>query len=399
MLYCQDCGATNDTTTAICRICGQMLVREPGAEPCPACAALVADGAAFCSLCGASTVDAVNPLRPELAPASLKIEAVVAAERHASAARIGSMLHLGEGLDLPDWLHRAAAEQPPEPRATARTPGPAPSPPLVFAAVLEPFTASEASGAKPPGAAAVAESAASASSSALGAVSAAPPAAPVLEQPTSATAGPRAALPQAGLTNGMPSWLRAPLDASAPPSELRPSLPAPPSAEMTDTSSFISENDLPDWIRRLAAADEAKRAEEARLTAESDDPPFTAGGGRPPARRSRSLPGETPAATTASNPWLARRERAAAPDAPGTGWSTQPTAVPGATTPAKDETQLPEVTAATAGPGAVPQTPQPAAVSEPAAKQHEPAPMRRYVLIAAVVLVVVALLAFVLLGR
>jgi hypothetical protein len=79
--------------------------------------------------------------------------------------------------------------------------------------------------------------------------------------------------------------------------------------EAANTANFISENDLPDWIRQIAEADAAKQAEEARLAAEA-------------ARRADGdagkrvvLPGEQETPATVANPWLSRRDAQSATQA------------------------------------------------------------------------------------
>lgn len=72
-------------------------------------------------------------------------------------------------------------------------------------------------------------------------------------------------LPDGGLAQSMPSWLRASESAEAPPaapSEARLELSSatPPmgmatpkrDGDITDTTQFLSDDDLPEWIRRLA---------------------------------------------------------------------------------------------------------------------------------------------------
>lgn len=52
MVYCQDCGASNDPANTACRICSHTLGRPQSQTPCIACEALLGEGALFCSRCG-----------------------------------------------------------------------------------------------------------------------------------------------------------------------------------------------------------------------------------------------------------------------------------------------------------------------------------------------------------
>ncbi len=58
-------------------------------------------------------------------------------------------------------------------------------------------------------------------------------------------------LPDGGLGASMPAWLRDPSPLTALPTESMPETPAP---DLTDTTAFLSEDDLPEWLRRLAAS-------------------------------------------------------------------------------------------------------------------------------------------------
>lgn len=52
MVYCQDCGASNNPASTDCRICGRHIKREKSTTPCASCEALLGEGALFCSACG-----------------------------------------------------------------------------------------------------------------------------------------------------------------------------------------------------------------------------------------------------------------------------------------------------------------------------------------------------------
>lgn len=116
MYYCQDCGGANAANATSCRICGHPLARERVGAPCQSCGAPTVAGANFCSLCGTATVAVPAASLAGVLPGSLKVDAAIVDERQAATARLGSTVNLSEGLDLPDWLKRAAAEQPFDPK-------------------------------------------------------------------------------------------------------------------------------------------------------------------------------------------------------------------------------------------------------------------------------------------
>jgi hypothetical protein len=353
--YCQDCGGANAASATSCRICGHQLVRDRGSAPCQSCGAPTVEGANFCSLCGTATVTAPTVSLAEMLPGSLKVDAVVADERQATAARMGAAINLGEGLELPDWLKRAAAEQPYDPNrqnAVAADPfGPA-------GAGAATLTAARPGGIRN----------GSATDLDLGSR---PPLSIPVSRPAASVQGPTPPVDEQSAT--------------VPAAAARP-------ADVSDTSTFISEDDLPEWIRQLAAADEAKKADEMRRASEA------AAVERQPApatdpRRRRPLPGEAAPSGPATSPWLTRRERAdgqdtVAADTWGAG-TIQPAAI-------EDQATMHEaVPVAVVEPHVVPDLP--VAQQEPAratAKAAGRPNQLRVVLIAATVLFVVALLAF-----
>jgi hypothetical protein len=202
VVNCQQCGAANSPTDTHCQRCGGAL-SAAGGDFAPAAA-----GALF-----------------------------------AREANANVMPELGNGLELPEWLKRAAAETPEVRPVAPSLPGPE-------------------------------------------------------HENRTAQAAP---LPTGDLATAMPNWL-----AAGAPGETQPAAYPPAAAENTATSSFISENDLPEWIRQLGAAD-ALKAEEGRQAAEaSRSAASEAGTQRSP------LPGEASASAPAANPWLARRDRAGA---------------------------------------------------------------------------------------
>lgn len=111
-------------------------------------------------------------------------------------------------------------------------------------------------------------------------------------------------IPSGDLSSAIPNWLKG-----------TPSVIAEPRAEeslltdLTDTRSFISEDDLPAWIRQIAVADAEHKAEAERQAAAAEiaepEPLVEA----PAAPKRRLLPGEVEAVRGAANPWLARGER------------------------------------------------------------------------------------------
>jgi hypothetical protein len=133
-----------------------------------------------------------------------------------------------------------------------------------------------------------------------------PPAGFVFEQPADVAAPPFTAKPSPG---PVPEWLRATGTQTASPSP----------AEVTDTSGFITENDLPDWIRQIAVADAAKKVEEQKRAAEEE----LAAGAEATGKKA-VMPGEDARAPQATNPWLTRREGGAAASAWGGNQVAQP---------------------------------------------------------------------------
>lgn len=252
MVYCQQCGAANDIMSRQCHRCGCVLTSEA--------------------------------------------EAVSAAASNAAAPRAASgfappqpSLDIGQGLELPDWLKRAAAETPPEPAADR--PISSQMPPAGFHVAPSTTTG--------------------------------------LAEPEESNQPPRPLppVPNAGLPSAMPEWLRTQTGSAEP--DARPIDP-------TDTTSFISENDLPEWIRQIAAADAAKEEERKRLAAEAAQ---NEGAAKRPV-----LPGESAApAVPATNPWLARRDVASAEQA----WSAATASV---AAPAPASAPAPETAAAPSEP-------------------------------------------------
>ncbi len=336
MSYCQDCGATNDTAATFCRICGRGLSAERVSEPCPSCRSPLANQAAFCSSCGIAITQT-----HATAPATSFAFAAGGSDVGNTATQIltppnPAVQEISESLELPDWLKRAAAEQPVDSSQTtdasfmytginpisARPPSPTPLTPPAPTAPVQPNPFASFSVSEPP-----AEWPASNSPELQVATSQSiqPPsvAAPSSESTPASRRLLQQEIPSGGLERAMPTWLSEPPQstaASAAPEP--PPLPAPvapPLPAATDTSSFISESDLPAWIRQLAEADEAKKAEEASTavvaaaeqaaTAASTDAGQNLFGERSLTRRISQLPGEAEPPAVVSNPWLSRHEQ------------------------------------------------------------------------------------------
>jgi hypothetical protein len=221
VVYCEQCGAANDIMNRQCHRCGRALV--PGAESVPATTS--------------SATSAAMSQEPVPSGSHLSLE-------------------IGQSLELPDWLKRAAGQTPPSTSSTAPA---SDLPPSGFH--VAPSASAE------PGA---------------------------VEAPAESESPPRPLppVPTADLPSAMPDWLKA---QSTPEPELQPS-------DATDTASFITENDLPEWIRQIAAADAVKQAEEERLAADVTKEVEVSAPRRP------ILPGEAVPSAPAANPWLSRRD-------------------------------------------------------------------------------------------
>jgi hypothetical protein len=126
--------------------------------------------------------------------------------------------------------------------------------------------------------------------------------------------------------------------------------PVTPEPDATDTASFISENDLPDWIRQIAEADAAKKAEADRLAAQ----PAPAAEAAAPKRV--VLPGETAPSVPAVNPWLTRRDGPTAASS----WGAAEPAVPAQAEPPPVEPVALAAQAEEVDFGAAPAAPAPA---------------------------------------
>jgi len=324
VIYCQDCGAQNEVGPVDCRICGRSLLRAESETPCPSCGRPLGEDATFCGACG---VPAPAPVAAVAAPAedvftdaslaapvdsapALPIEEPVAVGQaevlddapvvttdgaEAEAAR--NPTGLGTDLDLPDWIKRAAAQTPYDPASAVVA-----QPPAIGVMPGVGSTVPHAQLDAP-----------------LAAMVAADAAKPEADRPLPP-------LPDGGLAATMPAWLRAPLpspgaDATDPgpatngaPATSPTLRPATPPPATVDARGFISENDLPSWIKQLVAKEEAEEEErrsaaaaEVAAAEASDAVPAAMGTGvRPGLAR---LPVEPTPVAAASNSWLSRGER------------------------------------------------------------------------------------------
>lgn len=349
MYFCQDCGGANAAQADSCRICGKALIRERDGAPCLRCGGATAEGANFCSVCGATAI-ATKPAAASTGNRSAEGDDTVVSVGQVDAP--GDGVNLGDGLELPEWLKRAAAEQPFDATASRQMAVNAnPYGPLGGSTATLDVGRSDGDASGPP------------ADFVLGAQ--APLSIPAEEidalvaRETSANHGDKE-----------PNDLKTAARGS--------------SSDSADTSTFISENDLPDWIRQLAAADEARKLEEARLADAALAAQQAASDADP--RQRKPLPGEI-AVAPGSNPWLARRDRTDDTDqAVADSWGK----------PATGELRgaAPDSTAASAGTALESAAPQ----SEPAAASSRPQNARgqqqlRLAAIAAAALLIVVLVA------
>jgi hypothetical protein len=278
---------------------------------CSACREYVGVGAAFCSTCGASSDDIAlgAPADGGIPPNEAAIEALLAAPATA-AQRLAALssspesepINIGAGLDLPNWLKRTAAASRGDAAVEAIETGSqgqeiaARGAPGFELGARAAFSSSELVGTEvmPPATTAPGSTAGGGLVEppeprdrlvASGAAVVAPPA-PLGQVAgsiaTTDTEPPLPPLPDGGLSANMPSWLRpgaGSATASAEPAAAAHPVPSSPRADLsarslaedpTDTTSFISEKDLPDWLRQLADA-EAVQAEAAALVAAAQE--------------------------------------------------------------------------------------------------------------------------------
>ena len=301
MIHCRHCGTTNDLARSTCRACGGTLAVERGTRPCPACQELTGDGTAFCHACGAVVLGAADALHDE----SIGIPGWAAADPltngNAEAAPGATVdadpLGIGDDLELPDWLLRAANETPPATTGTAPTTTATGSdvafdlgPGFVVAGRQpEPASPVDRAPSFDPGDDLVVEPA-------MIATPLAPP------RP----------IPLGNLAEAMPSWLRAAPEPVAEDLVVEPVVATDPPGDPTNTQSFIGESDLPEWLRQLATAAAAKAAAE-RVAADDVRAAATAPEAVQPAHAA-VLAQSDRTATAATGGWLSRAATAPTPD-------------------------------------------------------------------------------------
>jgi len=89
---------------------------------------------------------------------------------------------------------------------------------------------------------------------------------------------------------------------------MRPTAHPSTAAPSNESASLISEHDLPDWIRQIAA-DDARKLAEAQVQEAASVP--AAGSSMPSHFGRRALPGETLTSGPASSSWLSRKNAVA----------------------------------------------------------------------------------------
>ena len=357
MIYCQDCGAANDVAVTFCRICGRTLSPERGSVLCPSCSQPIVNQATFCSSCGITVMQA-----PSAQPAHNFAFAGAAAEGgglpHIAPPLNPAVQVINESLDLPDWLKRAAAEQPQDSTQTtdnnfmytgvnpSPVQPPVPTPPVqtevqqstVIGESSSPEVSPQAPAPWPaqPVSQPVAPEASLWPSQVQPTMSAQVAAPPVQPKPPDSFAPPSQSrklvptdIPSGGLDQGMPSWLNQLPQGPAQPDAVaaQPATHAPAPVQ-TDTTSFISESDLPAWIRQLAEAEEQRKVQEAAAaaTATAANYQLAPPAALPPsqdlfgegsfAHRISLLPGEAEPQAVSSNPWLSRSDQPVITESP-----------------------------------------------------------------------------------
>jgi hypothetical protein len=348
--FCQDCGGANAATAESCRICGKALVSERDGAPCQRCGNGTVEDANFCSLCGAATVQPVSAAQKDKLAQSDADDTVISFSQIGSQQ--GADINLGEGLELPEWLKRAASEQP-------------------FDASRQ--TALNANPFGPPGGSIATLNVVHADGGDL------PPATAFVLSPQPPLSIPDDEIDSLISQSAANSAGSQSLDNAR--------LAANSDADASDTSTFISENDLPEWIRQIAAADEARKLEEIRLADERSAASRAAGATDP--RNRKPLPGETANTGPGTSPWLARRDRSEETDTVAAdSW--------GKPTPTAEKREIPQDTVVVSH-NAEPQ-PAPAVVDPVVAVATTPAAdsqnRMRMVLMAAVVVALIAVVAF-----
>ncbi|MFL5758421.1 MAG: hypothetical protein ACJ789_01710 [Thermomicrobiales bacterium] len=340
-------------------------------------------------------------------------------QTHIEAQANPAVQQISKGLELPDWLKRAATEQPHD--VTQATDGNfmymGTNPPVPPSAVPAP-TAQETPVEPPPPT--PQPWPAPKPQTPLTSI-AAEPSPWQAQQPAPASAqndGVQVAerkllspeIPNGGLDRAMPSWLNEPPQ-HATPDPAPPAEPGPVAHSVTtaaDPSSFISEGDLPAWIRQLAQAEDARKTEEAAAAAATVQEaaaalplaaPSALGAGQNLfgegsfARRISQVPGEAEPPTMASNPWLNRRDQAqASSTAPANLWSRPMSSVP------RDKVDAPKREQASLEPTPLVQPDAPQSISHLAPvidKVTSASPLVRWVVVAAILVSILSIGAYI----
>lgn len=163
-------------------------------------------------------------------------------------------------------------------------------------------------------------------------------------------------LPDGGLAAAMPDWLRGEVETDGPAGGDRERDAARSDAEVIDPTTFLSDDDLPDWLRRFAV-----RPWEAVAMGDGPAERMIVAGRAAPARAVPTPPAATRSPSSPSSP--SRGAEAPAPASPGR---------------ARPEPAAPEIAASDrrAAPPAAESTPRAAAPHRAADRQTAPLPGR-----------------------
>ncbi len=300
-MYCRECGATHGPSDATCRVCGRVLSLETPEVSCPRCQGEIGADAGFCTHCGMRQVSDARTATPE----STWPERSTAPERAPATGADGT----GTTLLSAAGTSRVETERSvPRPWGADITPDPS-GPGRGMATGSQP----------PPEAGAGPSGSARAFQVPQGPIptSPRPPAAPGTSAVDPATGPGQVTRRSAGLR----------------PAETAASRRA--HAEQVDTTTFISESDLPAWLRQVVETEEAqsRAAKQAEADMEARAQAKAAEGARAAAARA------TADAARQAHERAARSERArAAAEAADVAASRAATAPPSLPTPDTDVT-------------------------------------------------------------
>ena len=256
-MYCRDCGSTIGASDATCRNCGRVMTPEPAEVTCPRCQGVIGAGADFCTHCGtrieaASPSTTAEPPRVTAGPGP--------APSHARTARVDPTATDTSRVPANGAVRIGGNGTAPRPWAPSATSAPAPAPTHRRSGADRPVEETfppEASAPHfpDPGAQVF------------------PPAAPTGRATSPAlpgqddAAGRPPTQPPAAPGQGPD---RAPRRSAG----LRPSAETAASrrahAEQVDTTSFISESDLPAWLRQVVETEEAESRAAKQATIETE---------------------------------------------------------------------------------------------------------------------------------